>query len=432
MASHRFPPDFLWGTAIAGHQVEGHNHGSDWWAFELERGLEPSAEGCDFLHRFEDDLDSAQALGTNALRLSLEWSRVEPRPGQRDSDAVGYYHRLTDACLERGIQPMLSLVHFTLPRCYAGPKKGWLSEDVHAAFRRHVRWVAEQFGDRVSTFATVNEPTAQAAAAYVAGVFPPGLRGRFELAERMELGLLRAHASAYWGLHERIAQLFPSQRACIGPAQNLVGWRRWRFDPGGILFRRAQAFNWRFLDAIHEGLWYGRRCCRLGAWPIPPVSLPELKDSADFIGINYYTAADASPLWMGRVSWLLPPKLGPKTSDMGLPIVPEGFEEVLYEAHLRYRRPIIVTENGIADASDRARPEFLRQHLKAMERAMKRGVDVRGYFHWSLLDNFEWHHGYWPRFGLIEVKRPSLERHPRPSAQIYAELIRHHQEKTQE
>ena len=374
---------FLWGTASSAHQVEGWNEHNDWWEFE-KKG-ERSLAACDFANRFEKDLDLAAGLGTNAFRFSIEWSRVEPREGERSEGAASYYEKLVAACRARGLRPMVTLLHFTLPR-WCAERGGWLDERTLDAFERHVKWVADRFGSSVDLWTTVNEPNVQGGAGYLSGIFPPGKRARPDLARRCERALVRAHVRAYAALHA-------TGKPCeVGIAQHAIAWRRGRLDPLGLVQRWGERFNWGFLDEA---------------------------TAFDFVGINYYMSLGAHLGDLLRLSGLLPrPKL-PGTSDLGWPIDASGFEEVLVAAHRRYGKPVIVTENGIADGVDALRPGYLADHLDALDRARAAGAQVAGYFHWSLTDNFEWHEGYAPRFGLYAVDYATQERTARPSCEVF-------------
>lgn len=392
------PAGFLWGTATSAHQIEGWNRHNDWWDFEPRFSL----AACDFVRRFETDLDLARALGTNTFRLSLEWSRVEPRPGERDADAVAFYDRVFAACRERGLRPLVTLVHFTLPR-WCASRGGWLDPETLAAFERHVEWVAERFGDTVDLFCTINEPNVHAGASYISGIFPPGRRFRPDLAARCEAALVRAHVRAYRILHEVIDRKHPGQRLQVGPAQHAIAWRPSRLDVLGLVRRGSERFNWGFLDAIEDD--------------------PDTRGTFDFVGINYYMALESHLMSALRFGGVLKLPRSPGTSDLGWPIEAAGLTTILVEAARRYGRPVIVTENGIADSRDLLRPGFLTEHVHALERARAQGADVVGYYHWSLIDNFEWHEGFGPRFGLHAIDYETQERTARPSAAVYRAII---------
>jgi len=394
-------PDFLWGTATSAHQVEGGNVHNDWWLFE-ER-YHRSGDACAFTEHFRDDLDHAVALGTNAFRFSLEWSRIEPAPGEHAADAAEYYDALIDACLERGLRPMLTLVQFTLPQ-WARAAGGWRSPETREAFRRHVRWIAERYGDRVDLFVTFNEPNVLANAGYVAGLFPPGQRLRFDLADRCLYGILRAHADAYEILHEVLGD------PCVGVSPHFVRW-----TPGNpIVQRLTEPFNWAFLDALQTGE------VRL---PTLRRDEPRLRGTFDFVGVNHFMTQPATFRGALQFAGLVGPPEDVLASDMGWPVDADGLQAILVEVSRRYRKPIHVTENGVADALDALRPDYLVAAIRAVERAVVEGADVRGYFHWSLLDNFEWHEGFAPRFGLLAVDYQTQRRTRRPSFHTYQQLI---------
>ena len=254
---------FLWGTAVSGHQVEGQNTASDWWHFESH----PSADAADFRNRFDKDLQLAASLGTNAFRFSIEWARIEPSPGQVDAAALQFYDDLINSCLQHGLTPLVTLVHFTLPQwCRTGANQGWLSPAVRDAFEAHVERVAERYLDRVSTWMTVNEPSVYAYAAYVGGVFPPGQRGRFLRADRAHRGLLDAHIRASTVL--RRAANRRGLPVHVGLAHQQVDWQSTRHP----LRHAAHIFNWRFLEAIYDGRWGQKR-------------VPAAQHTTDFLGI---------------------------------------------------------------------------------------------------------------------------------------------------
>ncbi len=396
---------FLWGTALSGHQAEG-GLDDDWTDFERRRGLEPAGDACDFWRRYPEDLDLARSLGTNALRLSLEWSRLEPSPGRRDRGAARAYERVLAACRDRGLAPVVTLSHFTLPR-WAADAGGWLAPEVVRAFGAHAAWVARRFGPHLDLVVTLNEPNVRAGAGYLAGVFPPGRRGRPDLADRCLLGQVQAHVAAWRALKGAL-----DDRVRVAIAPHLVAWSPggWR-DPLGLVARAAERFNWAVVDALATG--------RL-ALTTRTIEVDGARDALDVLGVNYFAGFRADLASFLRFAGVLPRPARPGTSDLGWPIDPAGFEAVLVEAARRGGRPIVVTENGVADATDRLRPAYLAEHLAALDRARARGADVRGYLHWSLLDNVEWHEGRAPRFGLFAVDYATQRRTPRPSAAVYA------------
>ena len=407
----RLSPDFLWGTATSAHQVEGGNDRNDWSDFE--KRFTPSGRAADFARLFAEDLDRARELGTNSFRFSLEWSRVEPRPGETDASELAYYDALVNACRARGLRPLLTLVQFTLPRWAAQRSPGgWLDREVHEAFGRHVRRVAERFGDRIDLFVTFNEPNVLAGAGHIAGVFPPGKRFRFGLANRYQVELLRAHARAYEILHDVLGKRGRTPKVGISP--HIVSWQPTRADLAGSALSFGERFNWAGLDALQTG-----------TLNLPGFSaqLPEVKGRLDFVGLNYFMSMPAHLIGIARLACLLRKPIGAHTSDNGWPVDLQGLESAVREAYRRYRMPILITENGIADATDEKRPTYLIAQLLGLQRAVAAGADVQGYFHWSLIDNFEWHEGFAPRFGLYAVDYETQKRTARRSCELYRRII---------
>lgn len=408
----KFPRTFLWGTATSAHQVEGGNIYNDWSKFK-DPGSR-AGQASDFFHHFEADLDLAAELGTNSFRFSVEWSRLEPHCGQRCPQALNYYHRLVDACLDRGLTPFLTLHQFTLPQWIAD-KGGWLNPETIDAFKSHCEYVADQFADRVAHFVTINEPNVQAGASYLAGLFPPGKRFRPDLADRCQAALLLAHGQVYKALHRVQSTRFPSSPLQVGISPHFISWTKSSWDLAGLVQGIGRQFNRALLDALFTGELKLQTLRRRA---------PEFKGCLDFIGVNYFMGLPAHLLGALRFMGLARKPVHEATGDNGWPVDSQGFEDILIGLSRDYQKPLYVTENGIADRTDLKRQRYLVEHLAALNRAMGRGADVRAYFHWSLIDNFEWHEGFGPRFGLYEVDYQSQERKARGSAKLYSQLIR--------
>ncbi len=402
-ADFRFLPGFLWGAATAAHQVEGDNRASDWWAAE-ERGLLPHRSGraCDHLRRYEADFDLARTFGHNAHRLSLEWSRLEPEPGRRDPAAFDHYARVLDALRGRGLEPVVTLHHFTAPRWFA-ERGGWLAADALDRFAAHVEAVVERLGAGIRWWITVNEPTVLAKHGWVSGDWPPFRRGRWDLALRVLHRLCAAHRLA----RERIRAALPD--ALVSFAHS-IPWIE-PCDPSRPLDRLAARLRTAFLvdlafDLVREN---GRLLL-------------------DYVAVNYYTRSVVRWRPYGRA--LLfgadcpEPHHGERRfDDLGQELCPEGLLAVLRRC-ARLGLPILITENGIATTDDALRLAHLRGHLEALARALAEGIDLRGYLHWSLFDNFEWAKGTTARFGLAETDFATLERRPRPAMHLLAEVAR--------
>jgi len=413
------PEGFLWGTATSAHQIEGGNH-NDWTMFEavpghVERG-ETSAVAADHWNRMEEDVALMRAIGANAYRFSIEWSRLEPADGEWSEEAWSRYQDLVRRLEEAGITPMVTLLHFTLP-VWLAERGGVASPDFPDRFARLASEAARRLGPSVELWCTLNEPNVQMYLGYVAGAFPPGETSPPRAAEAWR-GLLRGHAAAARAL--RAAD--PDAR--IGVANNLMvvqpEWRLSLLDWLGVRFV-DQAWNWAFPDAVKKG----RVRLRLPGVNVDE-PLPELRGTVDFFGLNYYFRylLHVSPGAPRGISLRAGPGMVSELGGEPPPgdAYPEGLLILMREAWGRYHLPIYVTEGGIADARGAMRGALIRGHVESIDRARAEGIPVRGYFHWTLMDNFEWDKGYRPRFGLYAVDRRTLSRTPAGGAEAFAAL----------
>ncbi len=413
-ATYHFPPDFRWGVATAAHQVEGNNTNNQWWAWEQEPGRikqgHRSELACNWWENAEADFDLAARLGLNALRLSIEWSRVEPQRGYLDPAALERYAELLQALRVRGIEPLVTLQHFSNP-LWLEEMGGWENIETPRLFARYVEHTVKALGEYADFWCTINEPNVYTYMGYVAGEFPPGKQD-LKIARIVLRNQLQAHALAYRAIH----RLQPQAR--VGLAHNFR-----HFDPQNPrrpLDRLAAwvqdlAFNRTTLDTLRTGWW----TLPLGFGPTLG-----LRRTLDWIGVNYYTrdlvAFDpgARDTAFGRASHADDAEL----LDGGYgELYPAG----LFRALQRLRKfdlPIYVTENGIPDADDDQRPRALLLHLHQMWKAIQFNYPVHGYYHWTLTDNFEWAEGWTLRFGLIELDPETQARSPRPSADLYAAI----------
>ncbi|MDI3317746.1 MAG: glycoside hydrolase family 1 protein [Bacillota bacterium] len=395
----RFPPDFLWGAATSGHQVEGGNRLSDWWLWEQVPGHvaggDRSGRAADHYHRFREDIGLLADLGLNAYRFGVEWARVEPFPGEYDRRELDHYAEMVEACRERGVTPMVTLYHFTLPSWLAS-RGGWLWPGAPRRFAAYVERVVRALSPLgVEWWVTVNEPMVLVVQGFLTGVWPPQLRSP-RAAMRAHAALVQAHHLAYETIHA-----LAEGRPKAGVAQNMIDFVP--LDAGSPADRRAAALHWRVYN-----LGFLRR----------------IREQQDFVGLNYYSRSWSR--WSWRLDGLLTPLgslPGQRTTQMGWVWAPDGLGRTL-EAAASFGRPVVVTENGIATLDDRERVRWIRLHLEQVAAALQRGIDVRGYFHWALLDNFEWAEGFRPRFGLIGVDYESQAREVRPSARYYGEIAR--------
>ena len=411
-----FPPGFLWGTACSAYQVEGDNRNNDWWIWEQTPGHISDGSGaglaCDWWRAAEQDFDLATRMGQNAQRLSIEWSRVEPQEGAWSGQAFARYREMLIGLRQRGIEPMVTLHHFTNPLWLVG-KGGWETEEVVPLFIRYVGRVVGELGDLVSLWCTINEPNVYAYESYLKGVAPPG-KSDLTAALRVLRTMLLAHGQAYQTIHSL------SKEARVGIAHHVRV-----FEPA---HSASIPDRWvaRILDSVFNEL--AMQALATGVLHFPLsflcVHVPALVDSMDYIGLNYYTrdlvAFDYRKPGDLFARFCRPEAAPMSDGDYG-EVHPSGLYAVL-KRYGRYGKPIYVTENGLPDSDDDQRPSFLLSHLASLHRAVSEGVDVRGYFHWTLVDNFEWSRGWSLRFGLVELDRDSQGRRLRRSGELYSEI----------
>jgi len=420
-SNFQFPDDFLWGAATSSHQVEGNNVHNDWWAWEQAGKVEtPSGLACDHFNRYREDFDLARSVGHNAHRFSLEWSRIEPEEGRFSEEGLTHYRDVIAALRERGIEPVVTLHHYTIPNWLA-VKGGWARPDMEVYFERYVRRVLEAFGRDVRWWITLNEPVVQVFKGWIIGQWPPGKKDDFPTAFKVVRHMLRSHVRAYHVIHE----IRPD--AMVGVAKHALSVTpcnpRNRFDRLSVEGRNY-LFNHLFLDALDHG-----------ALRVPGLFWERLPQAhtLDFVGLNFYTRDFVKntgldvPGLVGNICTLEHHHHIGKRNSLGWEIYPEGMAHFL-KTYARYKRPILITENGIPTNDDRDRWTFILLHLWQVARAIQNGVPVAGYLYWSLLDNYEWADGYeGARFGLIGVDFETQERTVRESARRLAEVIRANQ-----
>jgi beta-glucosidase len=419
---HDFPAGFVWGVATSAHQVEGGNLNNQWSAWENKGRIKSGDRAglaCDWWRNAEQDFDRAQELGVNALRLSLEWSRIEPEENRWNAAAFSRYRAMLQALRERGMRPFVTLHHFTNPLWFEA-KGGFLAKESVRLFQRFTERAVEALGDLCADWTTFNEPNVYAALGYFLGEFPPGQKGRFIRAARVTRNLCLAHAAAYRTIHER------QPNTNVGWAQHFVVFKPRR--PKSAVDRWLSAFvDRRFNDNFAESILTGQA-------PFPfnnfGQTLSEVKDTCDYVGINYYSRLRAGlALLSPRTLFFqltVPPHKPQGDSGIEIPYgeaYPKGLRRAA-ERFAAFDKPIYILENGVPDRDDRIRPWLMRRAVKHMGKLLANGVDLRGYFHWSLTDNFEWNEGWHLRFGLIELDPETQARKPRFSAQIYADIIR--------
>lgn len=455
MPEATFPEDFLWGAATSAYQIEGQPLAdgagpSIWHRFAHTPGRVANGDtgdlACDHYRRFEEDVALMADLGLGAYRFSVAWGRVLPEGrGSVNTKGLDFYRRLVDALLERGIAPMLTLYHWDLPAALHD-RGGWLNPDSPAWFADYAQVLFRALDDRVPLWVTINEPWVVTVPGYLDGELAPGHRDPFE-APRVAHHLLLAHAEAV------AAYRSLGGRHRIGLAVNLEPQHPFAPTPEdqAAAQRRDAFINRWFLDPLYLGRYPAELATIFGAaWPeFADADLARIRstpDSArggplgtgvatDFIGVNYYSRglvrSDPSTLPLGALR--ISPEDAPRTT-MGWEVYPPGLTETLLWLKDRYGNPpTYITENGAAFddpppadglVSDPERVDYLRAHLLAAHAALEQGADLRGYFVWSLFDNFEWAQGYAQRFGLIRVAPPNQARILKASARFYQNIVR--------
>jgi beta-glucosidase len=398
--------NFLWGASTAGHQVEGNNVASDIWLLEQVRPTvfaESSGDACDSLHRWREDMDLVRALGLNAYRFSSEWARIEPAEGQFSRAYLDFYARMVDGCRARGLTPVVTFSHFTSPRWFAA-RGGWEQADAPALFARYCERVARDCGDGIGYAITFNEPNLQYLGAWSATPMPPAARAQ---AAAMLAAAARACGSERFSLQNGgdVQKMLPNLVEGHRQARAAIRSARGTLPVGlSLAVPDDQAVG------AHSRLDEKRRT----------VYAPFFAAARDdeFIGVQTYgrTRIDAHGT--------LPVPDGAERTQTGDEFYPAALGGALRYVHAATGKPLLVTENGIASDDDAQRARFIPAALASLQAAIADGVPVLGYLHWSLLDNFEWFAGYRPKFGLVAVDRETFARTPKPSAQVYAALVR--------
>lgn len=407
-----FPDDFLWGASTAGHQVEGGNY-DQWTVWELahaqemantaekrlgwipdwkkhkEQAEKPenyvSGKGVDHYHRYKEDFDILKKLNLNAFRFSIEWSRCEPEEGVWDKTAIDHYHNYIAELKERGIEPIINLWHWTHPVWFE--EKGAFSKSGNVGhFLRFVTKIAEEFGNDVKYIITINEPNVYITYADLNKVpVPP--QGSHIARLYMYWNLMKAHKYSY----SILKKINPELQ--VGIAQQIANDQpkdNSKFTDKLVARLASYAWAWWFLNRI--------------------------KRQMDFVGFNYYFSNYYDGLKLAN------PK--EPTSDVGWYMEPSGVGEVATKIWIKYHVPVMITENGVADEDDQYREWWLKETMLSLVKARKAGVNLIGYMHWSLLDNFEWAFGWWPKFGLVSVDRENnMKRTIRPSALWWAKQL---------
>ena len=416
-----FPKGFFIGAATAAHQVEGNNIHSDYWAQEQlphTSFAEPSGLACDHYNRYEEDIRLLAEAGLNAYRFSIEWARIEPEEGKFDEGEIEHYRKVIACCKEKGVEPIVTLLHFTSP-LWLIRKGGWEAESTVEDFRRYATYVTEKLGSELNYICTINEANM--------GLQLAAISKRFQLmAQQAAQKAKSAEGTVQVGMNfekmmenMKFAAMENAQVFGTPQPQIFVSSRTPEGDK--LVFRAHQAAK-AAIKALYPNIRVGITLSMHDLQALPGGErfaeeawdeefrhyLPYIKDD-DFLGVQNYTRTQYGP--QGQ----LPCPEGAELTQMDYEFYPEALEHVLRKVHEDFKGNLIVTENGVAVSDDSRRVEFIRRALQGVENCLADGIPVKGYCYWSLMDNFEWQKGFAMTFGLIAVDRSTLERHPKES-----------------
>lgn len=406
-----FPKRFLWGAAISAHQTEG-GLNNQWTAWELENAKKlatqapysfgrtamwshvekeatnpdnyVSGTGVEHYSRYEEDFQLLEQMGLNSFRFGIEWARVEPEEGAWDASVIDHYRTYLKRLKELEITPVVTLFHFTLPVWFA-EKGGFERRSNVAYFVRFVEKIFDELGRDLEWIISINEPLVYVGESYFQGVWPPNQTKKL-LGFKVLMNLIRAHKKVY-------------QLACKNRRHKV-----------------SMAHNLSYIYAGDDA-WVSRLSARAADYLVNQWIVRRVRKHSNFLAINYYFA---QRFFGYRVH---NSEKNPE-SDLGWDMQPDKLYELLIETYRKHQLPIFITENGLADATDQHRKWWLMETIRAMDRALKEDVKIIGYLHWSLLDNFEWDKGYWPKFGLAKVDRKTMERTLRASGKWYGMVVK--------
>ncbi len=398
-----FPKEFYWGASAASYQVEGGIENTDWAQAAREGRVPACGRACDHYNRYEEDFDIVKSLGHNAHRLSVEWARIEPEEGQFNTEAIAHYRKVLEALRARGITPMVTIWHFTLPLWFY-EQGGFERADAPEIFARYAAYVVENLGDLCTHFSTMNEPVVYASNGWLRGAWPPFKR--FTLTNFVSItNSKRSHESrARVGFHGLF--LFFRVRRNLAKAHNVayVAMKKKRQDCDVGLVKHVILFEGNANPINKIKAWFAN-------YQWTHIFMAKVYRHCDSIGLNYYFHKKFGD----TVTYA--------KTDMDWDIYPEGIYGAI-KMLARYKLPIYVTEAGVADAKDAFRAEYITRQIGGVQRALQEGADVRSHMYWSLLDNYEWALGFEKRFGLVEINYETLARTIRPSAHVYTTVMK--------
>ena len=420
-----FPNSFAWGTATAAHQVEGNNTNNNWydWEHQLDENNQPrihngdkSILAADHWNRYPDDIKLMKDLGVNHYRFSIEWSKIEPQNGDYNVESIQHYRDLCDSLIKNNITPVVTLHHFTHPTWFEKLGAFEKKENIDH-FIEYSEYAFNNLKDLVPIWCTINEPSVFVSQGYFNGIFPPGKKDPVLAATVLE-NLLFAHTKTY----KHLKSLNGGDNAQIGLVKNIF-----QFDP----LRRWHILDWAFSKVLnnvftHSTLDYFKKGYSTFSLPGMVKKHMENNDAVgamDFIGLNYYSRMHVKGQANLTEPFVFEKRAKDIQTDMDYALYPEGFYKALHTIST-LKKPIYVTENGVADQGNNIREIFIKRYLYALNKGLQDGLDIRGYFYWTLMDNFEWSEGYKMKFGLYEVDFETQERTLRESSNLFAKMVK--------
>jgi beta-glucosidase len=416
MTPFKLPDNFLFGTSTSSLQIEGGDRNNSWFRWSEKGKIKDNSsclESCNHWNLIDEDINLIKKINSQTYRMSIEWSRIEPQKGVFDKESINHYKNEIIKLKQSGILPLVTLHHFSNPLWFED-QNGWLNEESINLFERYTEYVVRNIGDIVSDWITINEPNVYLFNGYLKGIWPPGENNIFKYLKSAK-NIILSHIKSYKKIHE-IRLNMNLQETNVGAANHIRIFeaKKNKFFDKLICKIYDLFFHKLFFDGMYEG----------------KIIIPFNKKYPygkgkyfDFIGINYYSKDTISFVFSPKSFFSQIKVTSDKnTTEMGWEIYPEGLYQICKDYFVKYKIPIFITENGISDANDEKRSSFIYNHLYQIKKLIDEGIDVKRYYYWTLMDNFEWLEGYTSKFGLFSVDFSSQKRKIRNSGTFYGEI----------